>query len=179
MKKFKSCQYIENSLYLAPEEIRACCQRFHYKGKLRGDAVLIKNNSNSDRNISPKKIYEARKNLIDLIQEDKEPACYGCRYINEVEHKPQVSAKTNFISIEHHSFCNLRCNYCSEIYYGGKKPNYNVLSLLEQLGKEGYLQNCEQVVWGGGEPTIEKNFEKLVTDINKTASPRVYHRVWR
>ena len=70
-----------------------------------------------------------------------------------------------------------KCNYCSEIYYGGKKPNYNVVELLEKLGEEGNIKECEQVVWGGGEPTL-KNFENLLININKTASPRIYHRIF-
>ena len=39
---YKTCRDIENSLYIAPNEIRSCCQRFFHKGKIRGDAKLIK-----------------------------------------------------------------------------------------------------------------------------------------
>ena len=38
---YKTCKHLEESLYIAPNEIRACCQRFFHKGKLRGDAKLI------------------------------------------------------------------------------------------------------------------------------------------
>ena len=38
--KMKSCKYIEDSLYIAPNEIRSCCQRFFYEGEIRGDAKL-------------------------------------------------------------------------------------------------------------------------------------------
>ena len=178
MKKYKSCKYILNSLYLAPDEIRSCCQRFHYDGEMRGDAVLIDNKKKSLIELSSEDIKKARTDLLERIQNDTEKSCKGCRYINEVDEKPKISADTNFISIEHHSFCNLRCNYCSEIYYGGKKPSYKVINLLQKLGKEKYLRNCDQVVWGGGEPTLEKEFENLVLDINNTASPKIYHRIF-
>ena len=38
---YKTCHDLENSLYVAPNEIRSCCQRFFYDGKMRGDAKLI------------------------------------------------------------------------------------------------------------------------------------------
>jgi sulfatase maturation enzyme AslB (radical SAM superfamily) len=178
MKKYKSCKYIENSLYLAPNEIRACCQRFHHKGKMRGDAVLLDTSKIKDNKIDSSTIKVAREKMNNLLQEDKIDACLGCRYIENVENKPKIKSDVNFLSIEHHSFCNLRCTYCSEIYYGGQKPNYDVLHLITSLKEEGKLKTCDQVVWGGGEPTLEKDFEKLVIEINKTASPKIYHRIF-
>ena len=41
-KTYKTCKILETALYLAPNEIRACCKRFFYENKIRGDAKLIK-----------------------------------------------------------------------------------------------------------------------------------------
>ena len=38
---YKTCKDLEESLYVAPNELRSCCQRFFHKGKIRGDAKLI------------------------------------------------------------------------------------------------------------------------------------------
>ena len=38
---YKTCQDLEESLYIAPNEIRSCCQRFFHKNKMRGDAKLL------------------------------------------------------------------------------------------------------------------------------------------
>ena len=173
--KYKTCKHLEGNLYLAPNEIRACCQRFFYKGKMRGDAVLLK--TTKGQKISSDDILQARKKMFNNIQNDKEEACLGCHYLVEKE-KPEINKESNFLSIEHHSFCNLKCTYCSEIYYGGKKPDYNVVDFLYEYGKEGNLKKCSQVVWGGGEPTLDKNFKKILLDINKIASPKIYHRVF-
>lgn len=173
--KYKTCKHLEGNLYLAPNEIRACCQRFFHKGKMRGDAVLLK--TTKGQKISSEDILKAREKMFQNIQNDKEEACLGCNYIVEKE-KPEITKKTNFLSIEHHSFCNLKCTYCSEIYYGGKKPDYDVVDFLNTYGKEGNLKKCTQVVWGGGEPTLDKNFKKMLLDINKIASPKIYHRVF-
>ena len=39
--KYLSCKDIEGSLYIAPNEIRSCCQRFFSNNKMRGDAKLL------------------------------------------------------------------------------------------------------------------------------------------
>lgn len=173
--KYKTCKYLEGSLYLAPNEIRACCQRFFYKGKMRGDAVLLK--TTKGQKITSEDIFKARSKMFENIQNDKEDACLGCSYIEEKENS-EITKESNFLSIEHHSFCNLRCSYCSDIYYGGKKPDYDVVDFLHEYGKEGNLKKCSQVVWGGGEPTLDKNFKKMLLEINKIASPKIYHRVF-
>ena len=59
--KYKSCKDLESSMYIAPNEIRSCCQRFFYKGKIRGDAKLL----DIENGVTPKSndIALARKNL--------------------------------------------------------------------------------------------------------------------
>ena len=37
-------------------------------------------------------------------------------YLKDSNKEPQFTSETKFLSIEHHSVCNLRCDYCSEIY---------------------------------------------------------------
>ena len=72
----------------------------------------------------------------------------------------------------------MRCNYCSEIYYGGKRSKYNVVEFVKYLNNSGSFQNCNQVVWGGGEPTLDKSFELILEEINNSANPKIYHRVF-
>ena len=176
MKKFKTCKFIKKSLYLAPDEIRACCQRFFYKGKMRGDAKLIsKENFNE---LNEKTLINARQKMLDDIQNDNNEDCLGCRYINHTETKPVANKDINLLSVEQHSYCNLRCSYCSDVYYGGKKPHYDVLKFVRKLTKVGSFKNCRQVVWGGGEPTLDKSFEEIFETIQINAAPKIYHRVF-
>ena len=174
--KYKSCKDLEKSIYLAPNEIRSCCQRFFFKGKLRGDAKIL----DIDKNNSPKPsdIQERRKILFEDIQKDKVESCLGCPHLYDRRDKPNFTSDIDHLSIEHHSFCNLRCNYCSEIYYGGKKSNYDVIEFIKNLSENKSFKNCKQVVWGGGEPTLDKSFEILVKEIGKYANPKTYHRVF-
>ena len=64
--KYKSCKHLESSLYLAPNELRACCQRFFYKGEIRGDAKLL--DVEDKKKLSSKNLVDARKNIFEQIQ---------------------------------------------------------------------------------------------------------------
>mgnify|MGYP006085950747 CR=1 FL=1 len=174
--KYKSCKDLESSLYVAPNEVRACCQRFFYKDKMRGDAKLIE----IQNEVTPTSadITNSRKKIFNQIQENKSESCNGCPFLYETEKKPEFNSEINHLSIEHHSVCNLRCNYCSETYYGGKRSKYNVVEFIKYLSSSNSFHNCKQVVWGGGEPTLDKSFELIMNEIDRYANPNIYHRVF-
>ena len=173
---YKTCKDLEESLYVAPNELRSCCQRFFHKGKIRGDAKLI----NIKDNITPTAadIKKAREKIFDQIQKDENEDCKGCIFLKETKTKPVFTSNISHLSIEHHSVCNLRCSYCSEVYYAGKKSKYNVVEFISYLSKNKSLDKCDQVVWGGGEPTLDKSFEQILEEIHKHANPSIYHRVF-
>ena len=173
---YKTCKDLEESLYVAPNEIRACCQRFFYDGKIRGDAKLLE----IKENITPTSndIKKAREKLFNEIQNDENEQCKGCIFLKKTQKKPDLSSNISHLSIEHHSVCNLRCSYCSDVYYAGKKSKYNVVEFISFLSKDKALDSCQQVVWGGGEPTLDKSFEEILEEIHKHANPNIYHRVF-
>ena len=174
--KYISCKDLEKSLFLAPSELRACCQRFFHNGKMRGDANLIKIEKNETPTI--KEIIKAREKIFNEIQNKKSESCTGCHHLYETDNKPNFNTGITYLSVEQHTFCNLRCSYCSDMFYGGKKPNYNVTNFVKTLSQEGYFKNLQQVVWGGGEPTLDKSFEILVKEINTHTNPEIYHRIF-
>ena len=147
---FKTCKDLEDSLYIAPNEIRACCKRFFHKGKMRGDAKLL--DIIDGKTPDTDNLIKGRQKLFDEIQENKNEQCLGCPFLKKVKEKPIISNQIKHLSIEHHSVCNLRCNYCSEIYWGGKKSKYNVVEFIKYLNNSGSFDDCNQVVWGGGGP---------------------------
>ena len=173
---YKTCKHLEESLYIAPNEIRACCQRFFYKGKLRGDAKLI--DIVDGKTPTTEDLLNSRNKVFEEIQNDKKEECLGCPLLRKVDQKPKINSKIKFLSIEHHSVCNLRCSYCSDVYYGGVRSKYNIVEFISYLSKNNSLDNCYQVVWGGGEPTLDKSFEQILEAIEKHANPNIYHRVF-
>ena len=145
---YKTCKHIEESLYVAPNEVRACCQRFFYEGKMRGDAKLLEIKDGVTPTADDLKKED--KKLFDEVQEDKNEDCKGCPFLKKTNNKPLISHYIKHLSIEHHSVCNLRCNYCSETYYGGKRSKYDVVEFIKYLNDSGSFENTRQVVWEVG-----------------------------
>ena len=42
-----------------------------------------------------------------------------------------------------------------------RDPTY-VIQFIEYLNTSGSFKNCKQVVWGGGEPTLDKSFDLII-----------------
>jgi len=162
MKKTKSCVYIQNAIYLAPDEIRTCCQRFFVDGKLKGDVSLLK--VDEIKNITFDDILHAKKNLIKIINENSQSPCSGCYHLKEDLWENLEDAHVETISIENHSICNMKCTYCSDVYYGGLKPKYKIQDILEGIP---HTSKNLHIAWGGGEPTANKSFSKDFQYINK------------
>jgi len=163
----KSCVYLQKAIYLAPNEIRACCQRFFVDGVMKGDVPLIQ--LSEPRNVSFQEVIEAKKRLIHSINSGADQLCLGCPQLERGEWPAIESEKISVISIEDHSLCNMKCSYCSDAYYGGIRPQYD----LEYLcgGMPGVDPDLH-IAWGGGEPTIRKDFETLFTSLTDRYRPR-------
>ena len=52
-------------------------------------------------------------------------------------------------------------NHIKNLRAVGKKSKYNVVDFITYLSKGRALDKCDQVVWGGGEPTLDKSFEQI------------------
>jgi sulfatase maturation enzyme AslB (radical SAM superfamily) len=51
------------------------------------------------------------------------------------------------------------------MFYDGKKPRYDINALIESLLNNEALGNCRTLVWGGGEPILDKGFNLLIEKI--------------
>lgn len=166
MKK-KSCVYLQKAIYLAPNEIRACCQRFFVDGQIKGDVPLIK--LSEKHNVSFDDVIQAKKDLLENINNGTDILCSGCPHLL-VDDWAEVEKETiNVISVEDHSLCNMKCTYCSDVYYGGVEPQYDLKFLLRDLPK---VDESLHIAWGGGEPTVRKDFEELFSYLTEKYRPR-------
>lgn len=171
LNKTWSCWDIEHSLFLGRTQIRACCKRFFIENMRKGDVVLV--DINEKMNVY-EQYKQARKRIkIDLNQGEKKE-CQGCPYLEYKDWGEEQGLKK--ISFEYHSICNLRCSYCSEEYYGGKKPAYDVSSFVTKIVGERIIETCESIVWGGGEPTLDKNFPAMVKQLTE-ACPKIKQNI--
>lgn len=163
----KSCIYIQKAIYLAPHEVRACCQRFFVDGKMKGDVVLIM--LEGERDIEYSEVVEAKKTLIEGINNGADDRCSGCFLLKERDWDNVEDERLNSISIENHSLCNMKCSYCSDVYYGGVEPQYSLDNLFKGLNNVG---NDLHIAWGGGEPTVRKDFNDLFSKVNNKFHPK-------
>lgn len=168
--KFYSCEDLQESLFLGPDEIRTCCKRFFHEDELRGDVVLLK--TSGVEQPTANLILEAKNKLIENINKGVKTDCSGCPWLRKDSWDRLDKLVINHISFETHSVCNLKCTYCSDKYYGGQKPNYSVKGLIEELIDGGALTDCDSVVWGGGEPLMDKAFVDLFQEFTRRINPR-------
>jgi sulfatase maturation enzyme AslB (radical SAM superfamily) len=152
-----SCRDLDQSIFLGPNEIRACCKRFYFRGKREGDVVLLKSSSD----VTFENVQNAKSDLLAKINSGEPNHCDGCPYL---ERRPAEKERINYISLENFSYCNMRCDYCSPKYYGGSESSYSASDMVGNLMRGGSLldDSC-QVVWGGGEPTLSPTF----SDVNR------------
>ncbi|MFT6350925.1 MAG: sulfatase maturation enzyme AslB (radical SAM superfamily) [Neptuniibacter pectenicola] len=152
-----SCRDLDKSIFLGPNEIRACCKRFYFRGKREGDVVLLKSNSD----VTFEDVQNAKSDLLSKINSGEPNSCDGCPYL---ERRTAENERINYISLENFSYCNMRCDYCSPKYYGGSESSYSALGMVKNLMRdESLLDERCQVVWGGGEPTLSPIFK----DVNR------------
>lgn len=173
-----SCFDLHKSVFLAPDEIRTCCKRFFHEGELKGDVVLLKEEAqNAETVFSYEQIIAAKKDLYRDINRDNSDACRGCPFLEFKDWQGQpLSEGIAYLSFEYHSVCNMKCSYCSETYYGGEKVHYDIAALTDSILEHGALDNNEYIVWGGGEPLLDKQFDTILETISSKV-PAVKQRI--
>ena len=161
----KSCIYLQGGIYFAPNQVRACCQRFFHDGKIKGDVVIL---DGVDSKLTFEQIQSARKNLIQDINRGADDRCNGCNHLVEKDWPEIEQEAITTISIEDHSVCNMRCTYCSDVYYGGKRADYNILEIIKEIPA---LSTSLHIAWGGGEPTSREDFENFFLTVDEKFKP--------
>ena len=163
----KSCTFLQSALYIAPNDVRTCCQRFFVRGELKGDVSL---------NISPEAgaltyemVVDAKKDLVKHINDGTDDRCTGCPLLQEADWDPIDQESIKYISFEHHSICNMKCTYCSDTYYGGLRPQFDILEFVDSVER---VSPDLHIAWGGGEPTALKDFDKVFSFAQERFHPK-------
>jgi organic radical activating enzyme/glycosyltransferase involved in cell wall biosynthesis len=150
-----SCRDLKNSIFLGPSEVIGCCKRFFYKGKIKGDIILMP----AKQEVNLQRIKERKKQIENEMTAEDYEDCVGCPYIQRFENN--LTEKINYISIENFSFCNMKCTYCSPKYYGGREAEYDTEKIINDLKESNLISPNLHVVYGGGEPTLSKKFKEI------------------
>jgi len=140
----------------AVEKLLLCCVTNHGKGcpkacdftggRLPADRILAFRDEVRERN----------------QEEGRFPLCEGCGWLENKAWEPQ-EYPFNHLTIAHFTQCNLRCTYCY-VTQGGfhEQPAtpYDIYPILEFMINQRLLSPKAHVFWGGGEPTLFRDFER-------------------
>lgn len=98
---------------------------------------------------------------IRRLQEEGSPLCRGCPSLAEIPDPGSLNLKIEFRSVSinpHRYLCNCKCVYC-ELWKHPKPLSYPILPVLKSLAEQHALAPDCFFSWGGGEPSILKDFE--------------------
>ncbi|MBQ9405597.1 MAG: radical SAM protein [Desulfovibrio sp.] len=99
--------------------------------------------------------------VVDTLQDSASLVCKGCPELEEVDIGENARVNINFHTVSinmHRHQCNCRCVYCDLWRHDGS--SYSILPALQSLWEQHVLYPQCSFSWGGGEPSILKEFEE-------------------
>lgn len=158
-RRYLSCEYIEHGMNVDYDCVRLCCFNCHEGG---GRQVLI--DKYNGETIDWKKFFKEKKQMRELCAKGQIPErCKGCFFLKEKEWDDEDYL--NWIVFNHWTKCNCKCTYCftDEAHdYFVTRDNFDMFPQIEALCKNKQVRGGGEIGFGGGEPTILKEFEPLV-----------------
>ena len=156
-EEYPSCRWIEGGLSFVPDKLRVCPNCVEGGGT----PGLTKF---SGGHFSIREVLTIRKLIITANQNGGFNGCEKCPLLLKKMWAPKKFL-FDTICLAHYTVCNLACEYCYAIPEGKQKlPLSSIISLkptFEWLVEEKYLSTESVILWGGGEPIINKEFESL------------------
>lgn len=149
----KLCPMLFNDINLEPASLQPCCD-------VHGCEVPAFPFSGGKVDM---RAYTAHiADSIRRIQEKDSPLCRGCPSLVEIPDTGPLNLKIEFHSVSinpHRYLCNCKCVYC-ELWKHPKPLSYPILPVLKSLAEQRALAPDCFFSWGGGEPSILKDFEE-------------------
>lgn len=156
-ESYKACCYMERGLCFDNIDLRDCC--IGIDGNKRGMPVLEPNYQGEV--LDWEKVFERKEKRNAEVQEGKIPAiCEGCGFLTEQEFFTGNRLLTEVI-YQTNNFCNARCIYCSPKANRGVEF-YSAYKATLDLVEKGYFKKGGRVFFNGGEPTLMRDFDKIV-----------------
>ncbi len=158
--EYFSCEWIEHRLVLDIFELKFCC--IPHSNGAKGFVPICKFEGGK---LPLGRIDEARKKLTELNnREDADSPCKGCHFLQKKEwEKIEGNARYRQVEISNFSLCNLKCVYCYTVLHEDwdlPREGYDLAPVFKDMIENGSIMEDATVGWGGGEPTILKNFNE-------------------
>lgn len=149
----KLCPMLFNAINLEPASLQPCCD-------VHGCEVPAFPFSGGKVDM---RAYTAHiADSIRRLQEKDSPLCSGCPSLVEFPDPGSLNLTIAFRSLSinpHRYLCNCKCVYCG-LWKHPKPLSYPILPVLKSLAEQRTLAPDCFFSWGGGEPSILKDFEE-------------------
>ncbi len=163
-EKYISCKWIEsgvcfdNGVY--GSNIKLCC----YMSAPGGGNSMIYENYHGEK-IDWDDFFRIKEEYRNIQKRgDTIPGCRGCVFLEE-RYWPQENYIDSIV-FDHFTRCNCNCSYCytEEDKKGyNKLKTYNIYPIVKEMFKKNIIRPNGAIGFGGGEPTILPEFEKLLS----------------
>ena len=165
MEKFESCSYIEHGMVLDHCNRIRSCNNFNPR---HGGRPIIYENYNGEK-IDWNEFFDIKRKLRDEIRANSCPElCKEC--VNLAYKEWDDDDYIDYLLLTPWVPCNSNCIYCEaprDKYVLEHTKVYKVLPLIKDMIKNNILKKDGIIDFAGGEPTIYKEFEDLLSEFIK------------
>jgi hypothetical protein len=154
--EYLSCRWIEECLYFHPNTLGFCCTS-HPQGRVSPIVGTFHGG------LVPIDFVLARRD--QLTRENQTGVDNACRSCHEFERRswPAKPWVFGILIISSHTSCNQSCNYCTLALANFEMPAYYYMAepAIDDLIANGWLDPAAFIIWGGGEPTVSREFPAI------------------
>lgn len=160
---YTSCKWLESGICfdngVYGSNIKLCC----YMSAPGGGNSMIFENYHGEK-IDWDEFFRIKNEYRKIQKSGKTvPGCRGCVFL---EHKPWLQEDyVDNLLFDHFTKCNCNCTYCytqeDKKRYNSLKT-YNVYPIIKDMFEKRIIRRGGAIGFGGGEPTILPEFDKLI-----------------
>ena len=162
--QYKSCQWVNRGIEFRTNSLRLCCYGY-LQGRETEYQTTLKENYHGEL-FDWNEIFKIKEQLKSMHKKGEYlQACKDCIYLTERNWDEENYI--NHFTFNHWTKCNCNCIYCYTAH--NKKEfnsykEYNLYPIIKDMFKKGIIKKPEEgcVIFGGGEPTILNDFDKLI-----------------
>ena len=170
----KCCNNIERGVRFDKRGVGVCCC------STKSSPCIITNEEMASGKVDYDFILKRRHELLECVNGQNNKwdvsSCLECELLKEKRYKDidlSYLGGQNMCSgfnIAHFSSCNLKCIYCDYASIDKETNNKysNIIEFIEEYSKRGKLIKDSNVDYNGGEPTLLKDFEKILNYLIKS-----------
>ncbi|MBQ4123354.1 radical SAM protein [bacterium] len=162
--QYKSCQWVNRGIEFRTDSLRLCCYGY-LQGRETEHQTIIKENYHGEF-LNSNEIFEIKQKYKEMHKKGEYlDACKDCIYLYEKDWDDENYI--NHFTFNHWTKCNCNCSYC---YTREDKKAFNsykeypLYPIIKDMFKKGMIKHTDEacVIFGGGEPTILHEFDKLI-----------------